>query len=170
MKKILLLLPVCALACFAATAQSIGPSTLNAAGGSAVIGGSTFEYAVGDVVAGTTLSSATLVVTQGVLQPARTSQGVHTVATITGLDVYPSPVTDLLYLQPHMTKGGMLQYVLYDAAGKLVLKSGQVALQQGNERQEADVRTLAAGHYLLQVQWTEGGKQLNGAYKIQKIK
>jgi hypothetical protein len=67
-----------------------------------------------------------------------------------------------------MNSRGTLKYSLYDATGKLVMTKS-TALMQGNERQEADVQSLAAGQYTLQVQWLEGTTVQNGVYKIQKL-
>lgn len=148
----------------AANAQSV----LNSTGGYGMAGGNTFEYALGDVVAGTTLSSSSLVVTQGVLQPGVATTGIHPIPTITGLQVFPSPVSSTLYLQPDLGRGGVLHYELYDAAGRLVI-ARNAALQTGNERQEMDVHSLAVGQYMLQVQWQSGAVNSAGAYKIQKL-
>lgn len=169
MKKTITSAALVLAACCAARAQSIGPSTLNAGGGSGNIAGATYEYAIGEVVDGATLSSATLVVTQGVLQPTLPTSVAHGPRAITGLDVFPSPVETILYLQPKMGKRGRLEYSLYDAGGKLVLHNSAV-LATGNERQEADVQALAVGQYTLQVSWLEGPNNYTGTYKIQKLK
>src|SRR3954465_12260692 len=60
-----------------AGAQSLGPSELNAAGNSATAGGNTYEYAIGSVVGLPAYSSASIVVTPGVLQP-QSPTGIHT--------------------------------------------------------------------------------------------
>lgn len=170
MKKTLLLFLGLSLSGAALHAQSVGPSVLDATGGSATISGNTYEYAVGDVTNGATLTSPTLIVTQGVLQPTKTTginnNGAH---PITGLDVYPSPVATTLYLQPHFSGSGRLSYSLYDAGGKLVLTK-EAILATGTERQEASVEPLAVGQYTLQVQWLEGSNTLQSAYKIQKLR
>lgn len=160
-----------ALCCAAgAHAQSIGPSIIDAAGGSATAGGNTYEYAIGQTFAGSTFVSATLVVTPGVLQPLDNVTGIHTPGFAAGdMHVYPNPVTTILYLQPAFSGKGVLVCQLYDAAGKLVLRREQ-ALATGSELQTVDIAALAAGQYVLNVTWQQGGLTRTAGYKVQKLK
>jgi hypothetical protein len=159
------------LACGAAAhAQSIGPSTIDAAGSSVTVGGNTFEYAIGQVMDGSTLNAgSSVVITPDVIQPASTT-GVNdnTIGT-NELQVFPSPVETTLFLKPAFNGGGSLQYKLFDAAGKLVL-SKEARLQLGNEQQELDVAKLAVGQYTLQVVWNKSNTAYTAGYKIQKLK
>lgn len=152
-----------------AHAQSVGPSALNATGGSGTIAGNTYEYSIGTIVLSQTFSSASLIVTDGVLQPILTPTGItqHNISAAQ-LSVFPNPVSTALFLQPAFAKGGQLIYVLTDAAGKSVITQSQ-ALATGNERQEINMKHLAAGQYNLTVEWQSGDKHFTNAYKIQKI-
>lgn len=150
-------------------AQSIGPSTLNAAGGSRVIGGNSYEWSVGEMAVVSTFSNASLVVTQGVLQPNMVSNAVGNVpGKITALNVYPNPVADgQLYLSPSFNNGGKLIYRLTDAAGKTVL-SQTSTLQSGKELQTISMHAYAAGQYTLSVEWQDSKGTSFNNYKIQK--
>lgn len=168
-QKLLLTLSCIAMSCMHASAQSVGPSALNAAGGSGTIGASTYEFSIGELTMPQTYSSATLVVTDGVLQPNIFSSGVSNPGIAAKeLSVYPNPVQHVLFLQPAFSHGGKLRYVLTDAAGKTIYTQER-SLSQGNERQEINMSAIAAGQYTLSVEWQQGGQKYNSAYKIQKL-
>lgn len=168
MKKLILLLGVSASG-IVVQAQSIGPSTLNAAGGSRAIGGNTYEWSVGEMAVVSTFSGPSLVVTQGLLQPNMVSNSVGNVpGKITALNVYPNPVSDgQLYLSPSFHNGGQLIYRLTDAAGKLVL-SHTTTLLSGKELQTISMHAYAAGQYTLSVEWQDARGTAINNYKIQK--
>jgi hypothetical protein len=108
------------------------------------------------------------VVTPGVLQPA-SATGINTPTISAGdLQVYPSPVENMLYLQPAFNKSGVLQYNLFDAAGKLVI-GAEARLQAGNEKQTVEVSQISVGQYTLQVNWIQSGVTYTAGYKIQKL-
>ena len=150
-------------------AQSIGPSAIDAAGGSVSAGGNTYEYAIGQVVAGNTFTAASLVVTPGVLQPVSTTGVTLPAIAQADLKVFPSPAETTLYLQPAFSGSGSLQYSLYDAAGKLVL-SHTVILKSGTERQVLNVAQIAAGQYMLRAMWLQAGITYTSGYKVQKLR
>lgn len=168
-QKLLLTLSGMALYCMPAQAQSIGPSSINAAGGSGTISGDTYEYSIGTLALQQTYSSASLIVTDGILQPNISGSSVkHPPIAAGQLSVYPNPVVSTLFVQPGFSKSGTLQYVLVDAAGKTVYTQA-TALNLGTERQEINMSALAAGQYTLNVEWQQGGKKYINAYKIQKL-
>jgi hypothetical protein len=150
-----------------AHAQSIGPSTLNAAGGSGIISGNTHEYAIATEVLGPTSS---LLVTPGPLQPLQGPDGIKVATGLTGhLSIFPNPAQTLLHLQPAFPTGGALSYSLADAAGKVVLRQS-AQLVTGTEQQTLNLGSVAVGTYLLTVQFGEAGAEPQTAtYKVQKI-
>ena len=149
-------------------AQSIGPSTIDAAGRSFTGGGVTYEYAIGQLITANTFISPTLVITHGVLQPNNATGIADQMISAESLQVYPSPVENTLFLQPAFNAGGTLQYGLYDAAGKMVM-SRETHLKNGTERQELTVSHIAAGQYFLNVTWIQAGVSYASAYKLQKL-
>ena len=168
MKRIFLL-ALSGLLFVSAKGQSLGPSALNTTGGSAILASKTYEWSIGEIVA-TTFSSAGLVVTQGVLQPALNPTGVDNgPPKILTLKVYPNPVNDgVLYLSPSFNKQGMLVYRLTDATGRTILTQ-KISLQTGNELQSIPMQLLAIGQYTLSVQWTDATGPSSNTYQIQKL-
>lgn len=150
------------------SAQSLGPATLNATGKSATLSGNTYEYAIGGLT-GNTYTSASLVVTPGVLQPVQVSTGIGTPEITTAdLSVFPNPAAHTLYLQPHFGKKGTLQYVITDVLGRTIATQ-KINLEKGNEKQEIDMSPYAMGQYNLTVHWLQQGKTYRSTYKVQKI-
>ena len=153
-----------------ARAQSIGPSELNTTGGSKVIAGNTYEYALGSLTANAYVAPG-LIVTPGTLQPAKDNgTGTQEPGIAPGdLFVYPNPASDVLQLQPRFSKPGQLSFVLYDALGRQLL-SHEATLLTGNERQEISMIPYALGQYHLYVRWKQQGRVLSSTFKIQKIR
>ena len=154
-----------------AHAQSIGPSTLNAAGGSATISGNTHEYSIGEEILLPTFTSGSLVVTSGVLQPVPfVTEGVENVAVLHGLEIFPNPVATDLTVAPAFGTRGSLEMVLFDAAGRLVRRT-EAPLSTGSERQTIAMEALAASTYMLRLVWTADGAQpVSAAYTVQKVR
>ena len=157
-----------ALLVFATTtsgrAQGIGPAVLNAAGGSANIGGNTHEYAIATEVLGPTGS---VTVTAGPLQPAPTTESISDAPGLANLlTVFPNPAQATVHIQPSLAAGDELSYTLADAAGKVVLRR-TARLATGTERQTLHVGSLAAGAYLLAVH--AGSSARPATFNIQKI-
>ena len=154
----------------AATAQSVGPAELNAAGHSAINGGIIHEYAIGSVLGTPAYVSGSLVVTPGVLQPQTGTVGTeHPGIAGSQLSVYPNPVEQTLFLKPAFGQQGTLQYLLTDGSGK-TLATQTVRLERGDELQQILMSGYAVGQYNLQVSWQQQGQTHSNAYKIQKIK
>ncbi len=168
MKRTLLILLM--LAAIGAQAQSIGPKTLNATGGTVTISGNTYEWSVGEMTVINTASSSTLVVTQGVLQPTTPTTGIKKTESFTAqqLKVYPTPTQNTLFIQPDFNKSGQLQCYVTDAAGKEILKH-EANLQTGNEKQQINMESLAAGNYMLVVLFSSNTDRFQTAFKVQKL-
>lgn len=148
--------------------QSIGPSVLNAAGGSGTIGGNTFEYSIGEVVV-STYTSSSIVVTQGVLQPNTGSTGITDNKIETGIEVFPNPSNALVYIRMDTKEAGTLTYRLMDIAGRTVMESTSEE-KAGQITQQLDLKRLANASYMLHVRYKPHGteEQMN-TFKIQKL-
>lgn len=170
MNKIILLIFLLSSSYFAA-AQSTGPAVLNAAGGQKVIGGNTYEYAIGHMIEGSTYSSATLVVTPWVLQPKveEPNSAGNIKISSNELNVFPNPVEQMLFIQPNFGKAGKMSLLLTDIQGRNMLQHS-VDLNTGNERQQIDMTHLAQGQYQLNVIWQQNTTTHQASFKIQKIK
>lgn len=153
--------------CFA---QSLSPSILNSAGGTAVVGTRTHEWSVGEMVLVETAASGPVTVTQGLLQPGY-SDHLAIEESASGLQehllLYPNPTTGSIYLQPDLAESSRLQYRVLDLSGK-VFALREAWLYTGKETQTVDLGGYASGMYLLQVEWQQNGKSRRAVYKIEK--
>lgn len=169
MKRRYLILLMGIAAATGAHAQSVGPTTLNATGGTGAISGNTYEWSIGEMVLVHTAISSNLIVTQGLLQPSPPPSGIKkTEALLADMMVYPNPAHDIIYLQSKLAGGGILQYVLQDITGK-VLKTETVALITGNEKQTISLEGHAAGSYMLNVHFSRNQQQYQNNFKIEKL-
>lgn len=167
MKKHLIpLLPLC-LVGIAANAQSVGPTTINAAGGSTTISGNTYEYSIGEMTAVHTASAGSIIVTHGILQPMKSTTGIKDLSLNGFASVYPNPTQNSIYLKPSFAGKTELEYRLTDVLGK-ILQTKKILLLAGNEVQDIDLSAFASGSYFLDVQAQNNGKEYGGAFKIQK--
>lgn len=151
-------------------AQSIAPSTLNAAGGTAVVGSNTHEWSVGEMVLVETATAGSHTVTQGLLQPSYVINAdihEHTSGMQDHFILYPNPSTGQVYLQPHLGQGTTLEITLLDLTGK-VLDQRRSALYGGNETQTLDLSAYASGMYILSVQWRQDDQERHVSYKVEK--
>lgn len=127
-------------------AQSIEPAAVNASGGFTSTSTHSFEYNVGQLIP----SSVQAPLTPGVHQPAWSVGVAESRVADPKITVFPSPMASILYLQTDWNAGESLQYSLFDALGKRILKQN-IHLTTGKERQEIPVGALAAGNYILEV-------------------
>lgn len=149
-------------------AQSIGPSTLNASGGSATISGGTHEWSVAENTVVSTYSSSSLVLTQGVLQPMPPATGISKLQNATdNVRVYPNPVQNELFLQCEFNSGGTLSYMLQDITGKLISRKEQ-QLSTGKEKITVSFDGLATGNYMLNVMYVQPTGNAAASFKISK--
>lgn len=151
-------------------AQSIAPSTLNAAGASAVVGTNTHEWSVGEMVLVHTATAGSTTVTQGLLQPSYLSNAdIHeeTSGAQEQFILFPNPTDGQISLQPYLGTGTELDLTLLDLTGKVLLRR-QAVLHNGNEAQSVDLNPYAAGMYILSIQWRQDNKSKQVSYKVEK--
>jgi hypothetical protein len=75
---------------------------------------------------------------------------ITTVDAISGVNVYPNPVEDVLYIDYVLAESGTVEVSVLDLQGRLIERQSQ-DLQEGMQHQGYDVQNLAAGTYLLMV-------------------
>lgn len=156
--------------------EGMSQQTINVAGHTAKINGMTFEYSIGEMTLISTERNASLLVTQGLLQPfAASSSSDGSVSSDTHLDVdnpikvYPNPTSHLLFIESFEESIIDYAYNLYDATGKIVLsRQGQTTV--GLNKVELNLQSLASGNYYLMMQKQDANKGIqNYSYKIQKL-
>ncbi|MBZ0099934.1 MAG: T9SS type A sorting domain-containing protein [Taibaiella sp.] len=151
--------------CTMAQAQ---PALLNSAGGSATIGGNTYEWSVGEAVT-STASVPGLIVTQGLLQPMPPSVGINGASlALADIQAYPNPASDVLILQPNLPTGGDMQYQLLDITGRILIKENATLLT-GREKQSVHMGALPPGSYIVQVQVLQPGGTLYASFNVRKL-
>ncbi len=168
----MLLIPLLFTAAISLQAQSIGPATLNAAGGNANISGYDFGWSVGEMTMVGTFTTPGIIVTQGLLQPSdETATGVATNTTVARqLSVFPNPATSVVNIQYSSATAVTLSYRLTDIAGKVVDKQ-IVNMEPGTSTSQVNVSTLACATYVLEVIINPGTNAAQStSYKIQKLK
>lgn len=150
-------------------AQMIGPATLNATGGFAVIGANEYEWSIGEMTLVNTYTGTNLVVTQGVLQPLDGSNSIKEQQTTKNILVYPNPVSDILNVQVTYNSSGVLSYSLVDMKGA-VQRSGSFPVENGKVTQQVDMSDLAPGSYILEFTGNGKGLERGTVYRIEKMK
>jgi hypothetical protein len=171
MKRAILLIPLALAAIGSAHAQSTGPGTMNATGSTVVAGGNEFDWSVGEMTMVSTITSASIVVTQGVLQPADAGpSGVKNTSLLaTQLQVFPNPATSLVNIQYSSQDAGTLTYKLTDMQSK-VINTQTIKVAQGTTLEKVNVSELACATYMLEVTVISGNASPETiSYKIQKL-
>lgn len=150
-------------------AQVPHAATVNAAGGSAQLGGNTYEWSVGEMVLVNTVTTTNLVVTQGLLQPILNTTGIrYSELSADQLKVYPNPTKDIVFIQPGLKPNTSLTLLVYDISGRTFFRKTLV-LKAGTEMQVVDLGTYAAGNYLLDIIAGTTGAASRSTFKIQKL-
>jgi hypothetical protein len=172
MKRPILLIPLFIIVAINTYGQSVGPATLNAAGGTAPIGSNEFDWSVGEMTMVSTFSiTGVITVTQGVLQPAEVTEGVVNTSKLQDqLQVFPNPASSEVNLKYSSSVQGTLAYKLMDVAGKTI-KTQTIAISPGTISEQVNVSELACATYMLEVIINpENAVSEKASYKIQKLK
>lgn len=160
---------LCLLGLPSVRGQSIWPSTINAAGGSATLSGYTFEWSIAEMTLVNTASTSALVVTQGLLQPTTTVTGVADHSIMQFVSVYPNPASSTLNINFNSPQKAVLSMRLMDVTGK-VLQEKSMDVKMGMNTGQVDMSSYAAATYMLQVWLTDGDNTLGStSYKVQKV-
>ncbi len=169
MKKMIFSIPVIAAFAITANAQSIGPATLNATGGTAVIGANEFDWSVGEMVMVNTFSTSSVVVTQGVLQPAASSTTrVDETDWPARLSVYPNPASSVVNIHCASVQPSSFTYKLMDMTGKTLL-TGKSTAKNGKPEEQLNIATLACATYMLAITVNTEHETKTITYKIEKL-
>lgn len=150
------------------TAQSLGPATLNAAGGSTAVSGNTHEWSVGEMVLVHTATTSGLVVTQGILQPMLQVTGIHdNELALEGMSIYPNPASDQLHIKFDLARNLEVTLKLSDISGRTQYVK-KIKDHNGSALITMDFRPYASGVYLLQVATTDKTKTYTNTFKVVK--
>jgi hypothetical protein len=148
--------------------ESIAQRTINATGGTGNIGNTTHSYSVGEMVLVSTVEITDFYFTQGILQNDDVNLEIHDNQYLSeGLELYPNPAANVVYLQPSFEGGGELDLRLYDLRGRLINQK-QIRLHSGIEKQSLDISMLQEGTYLLQAVLKQNGHAYKHSFKVLK--
>lgn len=67
------------------------------------------------------------------------------------LDVYPNPANDQFNVNLNLARNANVQFILFDAYGKVVYSSESKTMAQGENIQNISTNHLESGLYLLRV-------------------
>lgn len=168
-------LKIATLACFSLFGTSaFSQQAINVSSHSANIHGLKFDYSIGEMTLVSTERNATLIVTQGLLQPSGPGSGANinpgntNTALRDAMKVYPNPTENILFVETVENADADISYQLFDAAGKIVL-SEKITWKAGPNKLSLDLRNYAAGAYYLMIRKPNAeGLMENLSYKIQK--
>ena len=172
MKRAILLIPLALVTAMNVHAQSTGPGTLNATGNTISAGGNEFDWSVGEMTMVSTISAASIIVTQGVLQPSDAApSGISATSLLSSqLKVFPNPATSIVNVQYSAQDNGTMTYSLMDLSGK-VIKAQTMNVAPGTITEQLNVSEIACATYMLKVTVTTGNASTGSiSYKIEKLK
>ena len=167
MKKILLSISLL-IAGIGANAQSIGPSTFNSAGGSAVVGANTFAYAIGEMAVVSTNTAGTITITHGILQPNNTkAEGIDDILLFDKyLTIYPNPASNDINIAVSVSDLKIESVQLYDLGGKLLFSNPSPILK--NNIYSFSMITYSIGNYVLKINSYKNNTNQTSAFTITK--
>lgn len=140
------------------SAQHLSPEVVATAGESFSTNSLTLDWTLGEVM--TETYSGTIVLTQGFHQPALQTTSLEDLDSHVGtVTVYPNPTTDRISIQTEKT--GVLQAVLWDMSGRVVLQATTSATNT-----ELDLSELPDGIYLLNL---SDGQHTAQSIRINKL-
>jgi hypothetical protein len=165
--KNILLIAISLLGFVPLHAQSIGPSIINAGGGTATINGETYDYSIGEMTLVHTASAGGVIVTQGLLQPNAVQNSIaeHSLNTFT--NVYPNPTHDVLHIETQLQGLEKLNYRLWDIHGRLIIQKDVIDFED-IAHIELSLNGMAKGTYQLEIIATANGQLYKGIYSIIK--
>ena len=147
------------VACVAIRGQSQSQQVMATAGGSGQNGGMSMDWVAGETVV-TTGSSASLMLTQGFLQPVLVVTAISEPEGADYINAYPNPTSDVLIIQLDDSDYKDLQYILLDLNGKQLEKNRLV-----KNHTAISMENYPSGVYLLIIRQTD--KELK-AFQIVK--
>lgn len=174
-KKITWLIMLLLFAAAGSAQNTVAPQIINVGGGTNDDPTSyyRYEWSIGESSVIQTLSSATLTVTAGILQPGTNSPSGSNNNNQWGTEeikLFPNPVVSELEVSVLSKQKGKLSLLLYDASGKLIgLKAfdyygiGQIIKWNFN--------AYSAGNYIIKITLDPltGSVAKKGAFKIVKL-
>ncbi len=143
-----------------AAAQSLTPTVVASSGGFATSASGSLSYTTGEMTMVKTFTNGTNTLTQG-FQQSDSSLAIGIINPSGGYDnavaLYPNPATTGLWFAWEFAAAGKVEVKVFDLLGQQVAVAFTGDYAGGKEAHPLDCRSLAAGNYLLTVQYTGSG-------------
>ena len=172
MKKNKNILLILMLLIFSATGYS--QQSFTVASNSATINNMKFDYSIGEMTLVSTERNASIIVTQGQLQPIHSNtsaspQNENASALLANrIKVFPNPTENILNIESFEDQEATINYQLFDGSGKLIINKS-LLWEKGPNKVIIELKSYAAGaYYLLISKPGTTGTLENFSYKIQK--
>lgn len=152
MKYLLVIISVILLSTH--NAQSVDLQVIGSVGGSYADSNIEVDYTAGEAVI-ETVSSGPIVLTQGFHQPGYGLTGLEEVVVNSEISLYPNPVNNELNISFNEINdySGNVTVNIYDTQGKLMMSE---VYNVNSGIVQMDLSSLGTGHYLVQVQDSDG--------------
>jgi hypothetical protein len=159
---------------FASFSQSVTPFILNSTGGTNMYTFYRFEWSFGEMLAIETMSTPTLQVTNGLLQPGTSFPAAVNNTSAWGADeikILPNPTRDWLEIDFFSKQQGKVTMSVYDESGRLMGKTQFDYFGVGQIRKWSFIN-YASGTYFLNIQLQPTGTSVgkNSTFTVQKAR
>ena len=154
--------------------QSVTPSILNVTGGFNLFSFYRFEWSFGEATAIETLSSPSLIVTSGVMQPGTDKPATYNNNLAWDKDeikIFPNPTQGILEIDFLSKQQGNVNMTLYDESGKQMTRKTFIYYGNGSI-QKMDLTAYANGQYFLNILLDPINTSVTkrSTFKIQKLR
>ena len=148
-----------------------GQSTLNATGGTNIIGSWEYDWSIGEMSMVSTFYGSNIIVTQGLLQNDQfIGVKVADVNLSQHLQVFPNPASSIVNVQYISSGDGTLTYRLMDMTGKILINHS-AEVKQGITTEQLNISEIAVATYLLEVSFKDNtSTEAMTTFKIEKLK
>ena len=158
--------------------DTIAPSIINATGGSFIHNQITYEWSIGEGLITDAMQSGTIVVVNGMLQPAAPESAVRYYHiknkwSNDEIKIYPNPSKDWVTIRFLSVETGWINMRFVDAAGRS-LYSKRFYYPSGSHVERINLSHYASGNYFLDIdlEISISGQSIQkyGSYNIQKLR
>jgi hypothetical protein len=135
-----------------ANAQVLSPEVIASQGGTYQNADFEVSYTVGEMVAISTISNNTFILTQGFHQPDKfVSVHVDEIVSDMNLIAFPNPASSVLNVQLNLDRRAAFKVECFDLAGRLVNEPMQINHASGEQTYQFNIAGLAPGAYFLRL-------------------
>ncbi len=131
-------------------AQSISPSVISTSGAFFSNGNGMLSTTIGEMSMVTTFNSGASILTQGFQQAFDFVNSIDHQQIANGINIFPNPTSGNITIEIPKVSGGEWEVNVFDAIGKLILKS-KTTLNSFSNKINVATQDLTNGMYLVEV-------------------